>query len=122
MSKLTLNYKKRLTIKLHLLAVRMDHVTLSVTFTRGALAPSGCAVWFLRVSWVSFLCTFAGYVLIHLAKISVYQKFLDEIQSGAPTAPLTMKPPPHFHVGRYLLIVGFSSGLIFLALFGVFAP
>jgi hypothetical protein len=124
---LTLNACKEMMDTMYQLADRLatlasGALALSVTFTRGALPHAGCAVWFLRISWVSFLCTFAGYILIHLAKISVYQNFLDDIRSGAPTAPSNMEPPTHFHVGRYLLLLGFSSGLIFLALFGVFAP
>lgn len=115
-------FKKRMDAFYHLAdrlaTLASGALALSVTFTRGTLPHSGFAVWCLRISWLGFLCTVAGFLLIHLAQIWIYQDFINKVRAEQPPPP-TLTPPYYFHIGRYLLIIGFSTGLVFLALFGV---
>lgn len=92
-------------------------LAITVTFTQGAASTYGCAVWFLRASWFGFIATVAGFFLIHHTKIWMHKDLADKIKVQDDLF-ITSRPPRYFHIGRYLLIVGFWIGLLSLALFG----
>jgi hypothetical protein len=95
-------------------------LALSVTFSSAQAAQGSIASWMLRISRFGFIATVGGFLLIHVAKIEMHKRLFDEIRAKE-SLDVSAAPRPYFHVGRHLLVWGFSIGLVFLAFFGVFA-
>ena len=93
-------------------------LALTVTFLHGHQPQSEVSLWCIRLSWIGFTATVAGFLLIHVAKIWMHSDLIRRMQAE-DSAIVKSNPPRYFHVGLYLLIGGFSLGILFLALFGV---
>lgn len=101
----------------HIATLSSGVLAVSVTFIKIGIDKCPVAMWFLRGAWVGFILAVVGFVLIHLARIASYDSVLDSVREGRGCPP-TVSPPWYFHIGRHLLIWGFLSGLLLLAVFG----
>jgi len=100
-----------------LAALATGSLALTVTFRKDLAASSSQDLWMLKTSWVGFVVTVIGFVLIYHGRIAVHQRMVEcAINSRRP---LTASPPCYFRIGRFLLLLGFCVGLAFLAFYGL---
>jgi hypothetical protein len=91
-------------------------LALTITFAHGTAPIHGCAFWFLRISWLGFIATVAGFVLIFCARIRLHKDLADKLKTE-DGAFITSELPWYFKTGVRLLW-GFGVGLLSLAIYG----
>ena len=73
------------------------------------------SIIFLRISWACFFLAIVGFVIVFLSKIAIHKRVSDEILRSV-SGVVVQDLPWYFHVGRYLVLVGFLAALASLAL------
>lgn len=90
-------------------------LALTITF-RKDLAGDGLEyVWALKASWLGFILSIIGFILVYLGRISMHRRAV--IASRKPEVDIVL-PPWYFRFGRIFLLAGFLSGMLLLAAIG----
>jgi len=91
-------------------------LALTVTFRRDMSAPTN-SMWVLKASWVAFIITVIGFLLVYWGRIALHKRLTREaIRSERPYVIASF--PWYARIGQFLLIMSFLAGLGLLAFYG----
>lgn len=93
-------------------------LALTITFRKDLVGDGLQHTLVLKASWICFVLSVIGFVLIYVGRISFHLRAV--IGKQTPTGQLfTALLPWYFPVSRILLLAGFLAGLMLLALIGL---
>jgi len=95
-------------------------LAFTVTFAKSSSGSTGAQLPVsIKLAWLGFLVAVLGSYLVHHSKIEFHRRTINALRNS-DTQFVLIKPSWQFHVGRWMLSVGFMSGMILLVIYGWF--